>query len=213
VVIDPGHNGANGAHPEIINQLVDAGFGETKPCNTTGTSTNAGYAEHEFTWAVAGDLKSILENQGVVVVMTRDSDDGVGPCVNERAAIGNDNNAAAVVSIHGDGAASGDRGFYAMTAQRDPAGSDMAALSMDLASEVRDQLVAAGLSPSNYVGSGGLWTRDDLGGLNLSVRPTTMIEMGNMRDSQDASLMTSEDGQLQMAKGIAAGIIAYLQSH
>ena len=134
MVIDPGHNGANGAHPEIINQLVDAGFGETKPCNTTGTSTNAGYAEHEFTWAVAGDVKSILENQGVVVVMTRDSDDGVGPCVNERAAIGNDNNAAAVVSIHGDGAASGDRGFYAMTAQRDPAGSDMAALSMDLAS-------------------------------------------------------------------------------
>ena len=40
-----------------------------------------------------------------------------------------------------------------------------------------------------------------------------MIEMGNMRDSQDASLMTSEDGQLQMAQGIAAGIIAYLQSH
>ena len=49
----PGHNGANGANPGIINALVDAGFGQTKPCNTTGTSTNAGYSEHEFTWGVA----------------------------------------------------------------------------------------------------------------------------------------------------------------
>ena len=191
MVIDPGHNGANGAHPEIINDLVDAGFGETKPCNTTGTETNDGYPEHEFTWAVANHVRDILQGQGIVVVMTRDSDDGVGPCVNERAAIGNENNAAAVVSIHGDGSSQGDRGFYAMTAQREPAGDDMAALSLDLATEVRDKLVDAGLSPSNYVGSGGLWTRDDLAGLNLSVRPTTMIEMGNMRDTQDSALMTS----------------------
>ena len=103
VVIDPGHNGANGANPGIINALVDAGFGETKACNTTGTSTNAGYPEHEFTWAVANDLQAMLEAQGVTVIMTRDSDDGVGPCVNKRAAIGNNANADAVVSIHGDG--------------------------------------------------------------------------------------------------------------
>ena len=55
VVIDPGHNGANGANPGTINALVDAGFGETKPCNTTGTSTNAGYSEHQFTWGVVDD--------------------------------------------------------------------------------------------------------------------------------------------------------------
>ena len=41
--------------------------------------------------------------------MTRDSDDGVGPCVNKRAAFGNDANAAAVVSIHGDGDDAGRR--------------------------------------------------------------------------------------------------------
>jgi N-acetylmuramoyl-L-alanine amidase len=80
VVIDPGHNGANGANPGIINALVPAGFGQTKPCNTTGTSTDAGYDEHIFTWRVANDLEPILRASGINVIMTRPSDDGVGPC-------------------------------------------------------------------------------------------------------------------------------------
>ncbi len=213
VVIDPGHNGANGANPGIINSIVDAGFGETKACNTTGTSTNAGYPEHDFTWAVATDLKPLLEAQGVTVILTRDSDDGVGPCVNKRAAIGNDANADAVVSIHGDGVLSdGATGFYVMTAVRQPAGPAMAAQSDALARSMRDGLVSAGLSPSNYLGNDGLWNRDDLAGLNLSTRPTVMIESGNMRASSDAALMSSAAGQQQFAEGYANGILAYLAS-
>ena len=211
VVIDPGHNGANGANPGTINALVDAGFGETKPCNTTGTQTNAGYTEHRFTWAVANDLRDILEANGITVIMTRDSDDGVGPCVNKRAAIGNQANADLVLSIHGDGVDNdGDRGFYVMTAQRDPAGADMAAQSDRLASTIRDGLVGAGLSPSNYLGDDGLWQRDDLAGLNLSTRPTVMVESGNMRSSADAALMSSEQGQQQFAQGYANGVLSFL---
>jgi N-acetylmuramoyl-L-alanine amidase len=210
VVIDPGHNGANGANPDIINAPVDAGFGQTKPCNTTGTSTNAGYSEHEFTWGVATRLQSILSARGYDVRMTRDSDDGVGPCVNKRAAFGNDANAAAVVSIHGDGDDSSAQGFYVMTAAQDPAGAAMATESSVLAGTMRDALVNAGLSPSNHLGSNGLWRRDDLAGLNLSLRPTVMIEMGNMRNSSDAALMTSSEGQQQMAQGLADGVGAYL---
>jgi N-acetylmuramoyl-L-alanine amidase len=210
VVIDPGHNGANGANPAIINALVDAGFGQTKPCNTTGTSTNAGYPEHEFNWGVATKLQSILSARGYDVRMTRDSDDGIGPCVNKRAAFGNDANAAAVVSIHGDGDDAGARGFYVMTAAQDPAGAAMAAQSAALAGDMRDALVNGGLSPSNHLGSGGLWKRDDLAGLNLSLRPTVMIEMGNMRNSSDAALMSSSAGQQQMAQGLADGVSTYL---
>ena len=210
VVIDPGHNGANGANPDIINALVDAGFGQTKPCNTTGTSTNAGYTEHEFNWGVATRLQSILSARGFDVRMTRTSDDGVGPCVNKRAAFGNDADAAAVVSIHGDGDDAGAQGFYVMTAERAPAGAAMAAQSEALASDMRDALVNAGLSPSNHLGSGGLWQRGDLAGLNLSLRPTVMLEMGNMRNSSDAALMSSAQGQQQIAEGIANGVSAYL---
>ena len=210
VVIDPGHNGANGANPDIINALVDAGFGQTKPCNTTGTSTNAGYTEHEFNWGVATKLQAILSARGYDVRMTRNSDDGVGPCVNKRAAFGNDANAAAVVSIHGDGDDAGAQGFYVMTAAQDPGGAAMAAQSGALAGAMRDALVNAGLSPSNHLGSGGLWKRDDLAGLNLSLRPTVMIEMGNMRNSSDAALMSSSAGQQQMAQGLADGVSTYL---
>lgn len=210
VVIDPGHNGANGANPDIINALVDAGFGQTKPCNTTGTSTNAGYSEHAFNWGVATRLQSILSARGYDVRMTRNSDDGVGPCVNKRAAFGNDANAAAVVSIHGDGDDAGAQGFYVMTAERPPAGAAMADQSESLASDMRDALVNAGLSPSNHLGSGGLWQRGDLAGLNLSLRPTVMLEMGNMRNSSDAALMSSPAGQQQIAEGIANGVSAYL---
>lgn len=210
VVIDPGHNGANGANPDIISALVPAGFGQTKPCNTTGTATNDGYPEHQFTWNVANDLRPMLEAQGITVVMTRSSDDGVGPCVNQRAAIGNDNNADVVVSIHGDGDDGSAHGYYVMTAEQDPAGAAMAAESQGLAVNVRDGLTAAGLSPSNHLGSGGLWPRGDLAGLNLSVRPTVMIEAGNMRHSGDADLMSSAAGQQQIAQGLANGVLAYL---
>ncbi|HEY4993188.1 MAG TPA: N-acetylmuramoyl-L-alanine amidase [Nakamurella sp.] len=210
VVIDPGHNGANSDNAAIINALVPAGFGQTKPCNTTGTETNAGYPEHDFTWAVANDLAPILTAQGIAVHMTRDSDDGVGPCVDKRAAIGNDHNADAVVSIHGDGDDASAQGYYVMTAEQDPAGADMAARSHALAVKVRDGLTGVGLSPSNHLGDGGLWPRNDLAGLNLSVRPTVMIEAGNMRNSADADLMTSATGQRQVAQGLAAGVLSFL---
>ena len=210
VVIDPGHNGGNSGAPDVINALVPAGFGQTKPCNTTGTETNDGYPEHDFTWAVANDLRSELEAKGVTVVMTRSSDDGVGPCVNKRAAVGNDAGADVVVSIHGDGDQASAQGFYVMTAEQDPAGAAMAARSRSLAVDVRDGLVGAGLSPSNHLGSNGLWPRNDLAGLNLSVRPTVMIEAGNMRNSADAALMKSDSGHQQVAQGLANGVLSFL---
>ncbi len=210
VVIDPGHNGANAANPGIINAPVDAGFGATKPCNTTGTSTNDGYSEHAFTWQVAKHVKALLEAEGITVILTRPDDDGVGPCVNERAAIGNRADADAVVSIHGDGDDASAAGFYVMTAERAPAGREMAARSDDLAITMRDGLTNAGLSPSNHLGSGGLWKRGDLAGLNLSLVPTVMIECGNMRNPADAALMSSAAGQQQVARGLAAGVLGFL---
>ncbi len=210
VVIDPGHNGANAKHPEIINKQVPAGFGQFKACNTTGTATNAGYPEHEFTWNVANALRKLLQNKGITVVMTRDSDTGVGPCVNDRAGIGNQAHAAAVISIHGDGEAAGVRGFYVMTAARAPAGPAITAGTEKLALDVRNGMAGVGFPISNTLGSDGLWQRSDLAGLNLSLRPTIMIECGNMRNASEAATMSSAAGQQKYAEGIAAGVEAFL---
>jgi N-acetylmuramoyl-L-alanine amidase len=142
--------------------------------------------------------------------MTRDSDDGVGPCINERAAIGNDANAAAVISIHGDGEAANVTGFFVMTASRALADADTAAATGTLAADIRDGMVAGGFPVSSALGKNGLWARSDLGGLNLSLRPTVMIECGNMRNSGEAATMSSAQGQQRYAEAIAAGLMTFL---
>jgi N-acetylmuramoyl-L-alanine amidase len=212
VVLDPGHNGGNGAHPAEINRQVPAGRGQTKPCNTTGTATNAGYPEHAFTWDVAQRVGKALAGKGIRVVYTRPDDTGVGPCVDKRAAIGNDANADAVVSIHADGStAAGANGFH-VAYSSPPLNAAQGEPSTRLAQVVRDTMRTGGFSTSNYIGGNGLSARADLGGLNLSTRPSVLVECGNMRNAAEAARMTSAEGRQQYASAIAAAIEAYLAS-
>lgn len=209
VVIDPGHNGGNVGAPDEINRPVPDGAGGTKPCNTVGTSTDAGYAEHAFNWAVALAVRDLLAAQGVQVVLTRPDDGGVGPCVDQRAAIADQAGAAAFVSIHADGSAPGNRGFHVITSTLDPAGPDVGAASDALALAVRDSMSAV-LPPSNYLGADGLNARDDLAGLNLNLRPAIYLECGNMRDPTDAALLRDPAGQAAIAAAVATAILSFL---
>jgi N-acetylmuramoyl-L-alanine amidase len=212
VVLDPGHNGGNASHPAEINRAVPAGRGQTKPCNTTGTATNAGYPEHAFTFDVAQRVGKALAAKGIRIVYTRQNDTGVGPCVDRRAAIGNDADADAVVSIHADGSeAAGANGFH-VAYSSPPLNAAQAAPSTRLAQTLRDTLRTSGFSTANYIGGNGLSARSDLGGLNLSTRPVALVECGNMRNAAEAARMTSEEGRQQYAAAIAAAIEAYLAS-
>ncbi|WP_328447549.1 N-acetylmuramoyl-L-alanine amidase [Amycolatopsis sp. NBC_00438] len=212
VVLDPGHNGGNGSHPSEINRLVPAGRGQTKPCNTTGTSTNAGYPEHAFTWDVSQRVGEALSAKGIRVVYTRQNDTGVGPCVDKRAAAGNDANADAVVSIHADGSNSpGANGFH-VAYSSPPLNAAQGPPSTRLAQTLRDTMRTSGFSASNYIGGNGLSARSDLGGLNLSTRPIALVECGNMRNAAEAARMSSAEGRQQFASAIAAAIEAYLAS-
>ncbi|SEP52972.1 N-acetylmuramoyl-L-alanine amidase [Amycolatopsis saalfeldensis] len=209
-MLDPGHNGGNGSHPKEINRSVPAGRGETKPCNTTGTSTNAGYTEHAFNFDVANQVGKALSAKGIKVVYTRSDDSGVGPCVDRRAEIGNAANADAVVSIHADGSTSaGAHGFH-VAYSSPPLNAAQGAPSTALARALRDGLRSDGFTTSTYIGSAGLSPRSDLAGLNLSTRPTVLVECGNMRNAAEAAQMSSAPGRAQYAAAIAAGIEAYL---
>ncbi|MFI7225404.1 N-acetylmuramoyl-L-alanine amidase [Nonomuraea angiospora] len=211
VVIDPGHNGGNAAHPAEINRQVDIITGR-KPCNTTGTETDAGYPEHAFTWDVANRLKPLLEKLGATVVLTRPDDKGVGPCVTERAAIGNEARADAVLSIHGDGAAPNGRGFHVImpglvSGHNDQIVKPSRRLGVDIRNAYRE---GTGLPYAGYTGADGLQTRTDLGGLNLSTRPVVFIECGNMRNRGDAAKMSDPRFRERMAVALAAGLRSYL---
>jgi N-acetylmuramoyl-L-alanine amidase len=210
VVLDPGHNGGNSSHAAEINKMVPAGRGQTKPCNTTGTSTNAGYTEHEFTWDVATRVRSALTAKGVKVVMTRDNDTGVGPCVDQRAAAGNQAAASAVVSIHADGSTSpGAHGFH-VAYSAPPLNPAQGAPSTKLTQDLRDALKTAGFATSNYIGKDGLSPRADLAGLNLSERPAALVECGNMRNADEAAVLSSADGRQRYADAIVKAILAFL---
>jgi N-acetylmuramoyl-L-alanine amidase len=211
IVLDPGHNGDNGADPRRLNAPVPAG-GFTKPCNTAGTETNAGYPEHAFTWDVATRAAAVLRAEGATVVLTRQSDTGFGPCVNVRAAIGNAAHADAVVAVHGDGAAPGQYGFHVIAPALAPDGGNRAILarSLALAVAMRAQFHSVtGEALSTYV-SGGLVRRSDLAGLNLSRVPAIFIECANMRNAGDASRVSSAAWRQKAALGIVAGITAFL---
>jgi N-acetylmuramoyl-L-alanine amidase len=210
VVLDAGHNGGNGADAAEINKQVPAGRGRTKPCNTTGTSTNAGYPEHAFTFDVAQRVGAALSAQGTEVVYTRPDDSGVGPCVDKRAAAGNSANATAVVSIHADGSnSSGARGFH-VAYSSPPLNAQQGEPSTRLATTLRDGLRSAGFPSADYIGQDGLAPRDDLAGLNLSTRPAALIECGNMRDASEAAAMSTPGGRQRYAAAIAAAIESYL---
>ena len=209
VVLDPGHNGGNASHPAIVNAPVPDGAGGTKPCNTTGTQTDAGYPEHAFTWDVTLRMRDRLNAAGVTVVLTRPDDVGVGPCVDVRGQLPGKVGAAAFVGIHGDGAAAGGRGFHVITSSLAPAGPTVAARTTALATAVRDAMTA--VEPvSNYTGRNGLNPRPDLAALNLSAAPAIYVECGNMRNATDAALMSGADGRDAIAAQLTAGVLAFL---
>ncbi|MEU9451701.1 N-acetylmuramoyl-L-alanine amidase [Streptomyces sp. NPDC048277] len=217
VVIDPGHNPGNFQHPSEINQKVNIGT-NWKECDTTGTSTNAGYSEARFTLDVAHRLRVLLEKQGATVKLTHDGDQPAwGPCVNRRAEIGNAAHADAAISIHADGAPEGDRGFHVILPASVHSGAadtrPILASSRTLGERVESDFAkVTGSAPSNYVGNGtGLDVRKDLGGLNLSTVPKVFIECGNMRDSKDAALLTSGSWRQKAAQGISEGIVSFLR--
>jgi N-acetylmuramoyl-L-alanine amidase len=214
ITVDPGHNGGNGADPGFINRPIDGG-GFTETCDTAGTETGAGYSEHAFAYDVALRLAEILKASGASVVLTRSSDSGLGPCIDERAAVGNAARSDAAVSIHGDGGPVSGRGFAVdvPVPVTSPTSDDRAIVpaSRILGTDIRDRFLAATGEPvSDYSGSGGITPRSDLGGLNLSTVPKVLVECANMANPTDAALMADPGWRQLAAQGLADGISGFL---
>lgn len=100
ILIDPGHGGSdNGASGKLNNKTV---------------------YEKDLALTFAQSVASYLENAGVTVIMTRNSDKKVE--INDRWKKGQDENVDAVISIHWNGGsttASGTETYYAQTRSGD----------------------------------------------------------------------------------------------
>jgi N-acetylmuramoyl-L-alanine amidase len=211
IVIDPGHNGLNWKYGAEINRQVNAGT-LWKACDTTGTQTNDGYTEAAYNFDVAMRLAKILRRSGVRVVLTRTNNRGWGPCITERAAIGNRANGDVAISIHADGGPASGRGFHVIYPPSIRGlTDDIASESRRLAVVLRRAFVRTGMPEASYVGQLGLNARSDLGGLNLSDVPKVLFETGNMRNSTDAGLLKSAAFRQRAARAMAKGLDSFLE--
>ncbi len=211
ITVDPGHNGGNFSHPLEIGRLVNDGNGE-KECDTTGTAAPDGYREADFNWSIAVRLRALLRAAGARVVMTRQSNTGVGPCITERAAIGNRAHSDAAISIHADGGPPGGSGFAILTPAPIPSRANRAIIapSLRLAVALRTSLERIGLHPSTYDGVDGIAPRTDLGGLNLSRVPKVFVEVANMQNAADEAPMERPAFRESVASALLAGLERFL---
>jgi len=208
--IDPGHNLGNRLHAAQINREVQAGP-IRKACDTTGAATDAGWPEARFTMELAGRVARRLRAQGAVITYTHTATRPVwGPCITQRAAIGNRANVA--ISLHADGnLGARARGFHIIRPSL-IAGytDDIVPRSNALSLQLRSQLDLVRAMPrSNYIGRQGIDTRGDLGGLVLSNVPKVFLEAGNMRNATDARLLRSPAHQDRVAAAITIALVRW----
>lgn len=206
VFLDPGHNAVNDA--STAGQVTN-GRGGTKLCNTSGTATDSGYPEHAFTWAVVRLISGSLNQMGVQTQLSRADDSSAGPCVDRRAALSNAMRPDAIVSIHADGGPASGSGFH-VNYSSPPLNDAQSGPAVQLAHTMREALLQAGFHPATYIGSDGLYGRADLAGLNLAEYPAVLVELGNMKNADDAARMESADGRAKYANAVTQGIVAYL---
>ena len=206
IVLDAGH-GAAADGP--LTRQVPNGRGGTKDCQTTGTSTDGGYPEHTFNWDVVARVQAELNARGATTYLTRTDDSGPAPCVDARAAYANAQHPNAIISIHADGGPPSGHGFH-VNYSAPPLNDVQAGDAVRLANTMHDALVAAGFAESTYLGSGGLYGRADLAGLNLAEYPSVLVELGNMRNADDAALMTTDEGRARYAAAVAQGVASFV---
>jgi N-acetylmuramoyl-L-alanine amidase len=202
VVIDPGHS-SNG-NKEMEKQSPDSDVMKIKdPGGAQGVST--GTPEYVVAMSVSLKLKSLLEQHGVTVIMTK-TKDSESPGNIERAETGNNNNADLAIRIHCDSADSQSaRGASMLTPAPVGYAKNISAVSKQYGQVILNDLVStAGMNNRGVV------ERSDLTGFNWSKVPVVLIEMGFMSNPQEDRLLNDDNYQNKLAEGLSKGIIEAL---
>ena len=169
VTIDPGHGG------------IDPGCGEE------------GALEKEIVLPISMALKDLLEQAGVTVVMTRQTDETLS--LDKRAEMANAAGSDLFISVHCnsfEGEARGMDCYYHKSEQA----KALAQLILDKAAEMG--IKARNVQKNNYQV---LWDTD---------MTAVLVETGFLTDPEECALLSTPDYQRQIARAIAAAVLETL---
>ena len=204
IVIDAGHQ----QYPNFDVEPIAPGSSEMKVKVTAGTTgVVTGIPEYELTLTLALKLQTILEQRNYEVVQTRTTHD-VDISNIERADVANNINADAFIRIHANGSDySSVNGAMALCqTQYNPYNGHIYQECYSLSQNVLDELVASTNCNKQYI-----WETDTMCGINWSLVPVTIIEVGYMSNPQEDVLMATEDYQDKICVGIANGIDKFFE--
>ena len=201
VCLDPGH----GTPPAIGRQAepIGPGSGVLKIKDGGGAPGEAAVA-----LAIAERTRTLLIRRGYRVAMTRTGpifDRGNGGNI-ARAEFCNARHAALTIRIHADG--SGNRSLHGV-ATLVPAFHIGWTDDIYRASLRAGGLVQRGVVLATEATDLGVVQRDDLTGFNWSNVPAVLIEAGFMTNPKERRLLQTSSYEWKVARGIAAGAIAF----
>ncbi len=188
---------------------IGPGSNEYKDKVTAGTSgVQTGYNEYELNLEVALRLKCTLENRGYLVVMTRDKHD-VSISNKERAEMANAAEADVFIRIHANGDSDGSKkgAFTINQTSTSPFNSDIYSECRLLSECILDEYCEETNIPKLPI-----WETNTMTGINWSMVPVTIIEMGFMSNIEEDKLMSQESFWWSAALGIANGIDLYFET-
>ncbi len=194
-------NTFNRADNETKLVVLDAGHGGSDS-GAVGTLNGQSVLEKDLTLSITYKVKSILEQNGVTVSLTRTGD--TLPSLVERPTQANGENAALFVSIHINSAdpasAHGIETYYATENNGDSYGITSSYLATRLLRNMIDETGAAdrGVKIAEHA----VTRRCNM--------PASLVECGFISNTEEVTLMTSEDYQNKLAQGIAQGILESL---
>ena len=172
--------------------VIDPGHGGKDP----GATSYYGYYEKTVNLSIARKVASHLENRGVRVIMTRNSDTFIE--LNERADIANRTGADLFVSIHADAHQSRSQNGYTIYVAHSASWS-----SKKIGIAIEQSMGQTGLSSKGIRNA-------DFRVLVRTACPAVLIECGYLTNPSEAALLDDSDFQDRIARSIADGIIAAL---
>lgn len=199
IVVDPGHGKKADMTMEYVGPNTKIRRAKS-PVGAVGSFSKT--PEYQINLEVAMKLKTILEEKGFNVVMTKTTLEE-NPAGSERAAIGNRVNARIAVRIHADSYKdSSARGTTILVpADINDDMKKIAGESLRIANIMMEKLVEhAGVKPRE------ISTRKDLTTFDWSKVPTMIIEMGFLSNKEEDMLLNTSEYQDKIAQSIAMGI-------